>query len=71
MSILQNQQLVPTPPHQENYFGLIAASRVCVELHGYEVTLEGKLVTPELRPAQENNTKTGAKDVARPQTTLA
>jgi len=43
---------------QGNYFGLIDNTEADqVELHGYEVTLSGGLVLPELRPKSEDESK--------------
>lgn len=37
-----------------SYFGLISRSESnCDELHGYEITLSGRLVLPELTPQPE------------------
>ncbi len=37
-----------------NYFGLIGSTEVTrPELHGYEVTMSGRLVLPELNPQSE------------------
>ena len=72
MSTLQNQQLVPTPPSRANYFGLLAASTDDRELHGFEITLEGQIVIPELHPFPTTGTLAEeTHDVARTPTTLA
>ena len=40
---------------RQNYFGLIVAGEpCCCELHGYEVTLDGRVVVPQMpRPRDE------------------
>lgn len=71
MSTLKNRQLT-TPPYQDGFFGLLPANCDCLELHGFEVTLDGRVVTPELHPQQKTNTVAGVThDVARLETTLA
>lgn len=72
MSTLQNQQLVLTPARQTNYFGLLPASAEDCELHGFEITLEGQIVIPELLPRQTTGARAEEKhDVAHTPTTLA
>ncbi len=41
-----------------NAFGLINPESNAPELHGYEVTMSGRLVLPELRPQAENDKPT-------------
>ena len=46
---------------KEELFGLIGDTRSDEpELFGYEVTLSGRLVLPQLCPRSENNTETGS-----------
>lgn len=49
---------------RSNYFGLIGNTEAeQVELHGYEVTMSGGLVLPELRPQSEGEMKQTIKAV--------
>jgi len=34
-----------------NHFGLIGSEETRCEMHGYEVTMEGRIVLPEMRPS--------------------
>lgn len=34
-----------------NNFGLIDSEEAGCEMHGYEVTMEGRIVLPEMRPS--------------------
>jgi hypothetical protein len=58
MSNLNHQQLAPSRG-QENHFGLILFCGDCVELHGLEITLDGRVVPPELHPARISNAIAG------------
>lgn len=45
-------------PRPSVYPGLVdAANRDNIVLHGYEVTMDGKVVEPDLRPQKEEQTK--------------
>ncbi|MFN0107496.1 MAG: hypothetical protein ACKVZH_01475 [Blastocatellia bacterium] len=51
-------EIVTQPGNSSNYFGLISNTTEAgeEELHGYEVTMSGRLELPELR-SQVNNQK--------------
>ncbi len=38
-------------PTRQLYFGLINPAVACAELHGFEITLDNRVVAPELHPA--------------------
>jgi hypothetical protein len=47
-----------------NYFGLIDNTEATqVELHGYEVTMSGKLVLPELHPQPQDEIEQTGKGI--------
>ena len=49
---------------QSYYFGLIDNTEADrVELHGYEVTMSGRLVLPELRPQPEDELQQTSKAI--------
>jgi len=49
-------EIVTQAERKSNYFGLIdsAAEVAQDELHGYEVTMSGRLALPELRPQTDD-----------------
>lgn len=51
-------EIVTQTDNGESYFGLIAGSEAYrTELHGFEITMSGKLALPELHPQNEQETK--------------
>jgi hypothetical protein len=58
-------EIVAQSGNKENFFGLISHTRADEpELFGYEVTMSGRLVLPELRPRGEDESETGSQVVA-------
>ncbi|MDX2044562.1 MAG: hypothetical protein SF097_25350 [Acidobacteriota bacterium] len=51
-------EIVTQTGKSDNQFGLISGSESYrTELHGFEVTMSGKLALPELHPQNEQETK--------------
>lgn len=54
-------EIVTQSGSKEDFFGLIGNTRANEpELFGYEVTLSGRLVLPELRPRKEDEVATSS-----------
>jgi hypothetical protein len=58
-------EIVPQTEDKANYFGLLRSNAEVRqdELHGYEVTMSGKLVLPELRMRPEADVSQVSKEI--------
>lgn len=54
-------EIVTQTDKSDSYFGLIVASESYrTELHGFEITMSGKIALPELNPQNEQEAKRAA-----------
>lgn len=54
-------EIVTQTENSDSYFGLIPSlENYRTELHGFEITLSGKIVLPELHPQKERETNRAA-----------
>jgi len=58
-------EIVTQAENQDNYFGLLRSNAEVRqdELHGYEVTMSGRLVLPELRMQPEENKSQASEEI--------
>ena len=50
--LTQRQAGLADAPACQLYFGLLDAAAACDALHGFEVTLDNRVVAPELHPLE-------------------
>jgi hypothetical protein len=56
MAAYQCEVILETTLNCNAFFGLIKPEADCAELHGYEVTMDNRVVMPELRGNEQQKT---------------